>query len=338
MNRLESFKDIFAPIQPWAGEVPRGFCVDFMGTLTDVSFRQSSLADPSSIGGRYIETTLPLLDDMAADRGFDIVPWQGERWFEAVNWFVAAREARDQFVMMTLGAWHGAQAVGSYRALQCVNPMPCRLIAVEPLAESLELMRRHFRNNGIDPDDHCLIPMAVSDNREPVLLAVGPRSLGAMNYLMTNEPAAREAYYARLVESGMAEQALRQLLRRNSTGITIPGRNETTGEELAAELKFVSATTLDELLGPFDMVDYLDSDIQESEILVFPPFMDLVKRKVRRVHIGTHGKAVHWSVHELFASHAWEVVFNYEPDTVHETVLGTFKTGDGLLTFRNPDL
>jgi hypothetical protein len=71
--------------------------------------------------------------------------------------------------------------------------------------------------------------------------------------------------------------------------------------------------TLSDVLGPFDLVDYLESDIQESEILVFPPFMDVVKRKVRRVHIGTHGKAVHWKLHDLFAQDGWEIVFNYGP-------------------------
>ena len=34
MNKLEEFKDVFAGVQPWAGEVPKGYTVDFLGTLT----------------------------------------------------------------------------------------------------------------------------------------------------------------------------------------------------------------------------------------------------------------------------------------------------------------
>ena len=60
-----------------------------------------------------------------------------------------------------------------------------------------------------------------------------------------------------------------------------------------AEIKLVSAVTLRDVLAPFELVDYLDFDIQQSEIIVFPPFLDLLKRKVRRIHIGTHGKDVH---------------------------------------------
>jgi hypothetical protein len=338
MNRLEDFKNTFDVVTPWAGEVPPGYSVDFQGTLTDVTFRRRWRGDASTIGGRYIQTSLPSLDNMTARRSFEIVDWLGEGWFEAVNWYVAAREARDRFVMVTLGAWHGSQAVGSYRALQCVNPMRCKLVAVEPLAENVELVRRHFRNNGIDPDHVWLIPMIISGTNNPVLFADGPRRMGAQNCISTNELVVREDYYKRLVRSEKAEQALENLLLRNRTGITIPGRDLGDGNMLEAEIKYVSAVTLNDVLGPFEIVDYLESDIQESEILVFPPFMDLIKRKVRRVHIGTHGKAVHWSLHELFARDGWEVVFNYEPETVHHTILGTFQTADGLLTFKNPIL
>jgi hypothetical protein len=240
--------------------------------------------------------------------------------------------------MIPLGAWHGSQALGSYRALQRLNPVPCRLVAVEPMTESMDLIRRHFRNNGIDPGDHWLIPMVISGNNDPVFFAMGTRRMGPQNCFSTNERAARELYYKQLVEAGRADQALRDLLLRNSTGIAITRRNEAVDEIFEAEIKYVSAVTLSDVLGPFDLVDYLESDIQESEILVFPPFMGLLKRKVRRVHIGTHGMAVHRTLHDMFSREGWQVVFSYEPESVHETVLGTFRTQDGVLTLRNPGL
>ena len=67
-----------------------------------------------------------------------------------------------------------------------------------------------------------------------------------------------------------------------------------------AEIKLMSCVTLKDLISPFDVVDYLESDIQQSEIVVFPPFIDLLRRKVRRILIGTHGIDVHHSLHELF--------------------------------------
>jgi hypothetical protein len=47
---------------------------------------------------------------------------------------------------------------------------------------------------------------------------------------------------------------------------------------------------------------------------------------------------VHWTLHELFKQHEWEMVFSYEPNAVHESALGQFKTNDGILTVRNPKL
>jgi hypothetical protein len=31
MNKLEDFKGVFAGVQPWAGVVPKGYAVDFLG-------------------------------------------------------------------------------------------------------------------------------------------------------------------------------------------------------------------------------------------------------------------------------------------------------------------
>ncbi len=147
--------------------------------------------------------------------------------------------------------------------------------------------------------------------------------------------AARKEYADTFINANRAAEALRNLLMHNTTGLMrdlVPGRN------VMAEIKLVSSITLAELLGPFEVVDYLESDIQQSEILVFPPFMDLLRKKVRRIHIGTHGKDVHWQLHDLFADKGWEMVFSYEPNARHQSALGSFETNDGVLTVRNPDL
>lgn len=338
MNRLEEFRNAFACVTPWAGQVSRGFVADFLGVLTDLTFLEGFRGDANAIGGRYVETRLPSLDNMTpAEAISDNFDWRGERWFEAVNWFVAAREARGQFVMITLGAWHGGQAVGSYRALQCLNPMPCRLVAVEPAPDNVEMVRRHFQTNGIDPDAHWIMQTAVSDRTDPVFFPIVPRLLGPQNCFSSNEGVAREGYCRDVVASGKVEDALSNLLLHNSTGVVVAAEGSAS-EPLTGEIKYVSAITLRELLGPFTTIDYLESDIQESEKLVFPPFMDLLRRKVRRIHIGTHGRETHLMLHDLFAREGWEIVFSYEPETVHETVLGTFRTEDGVLTVRNPHL
>jgi len=100
----------------------------------------------------------------------------------------------------------------------------------------------------------------------------------------------------------------------------------------------LSAVTLADILAPLPIVDYLEADIQQSEILVFPPFMDLVKRRVRRVHIGTHGTDVHETLAEMFRRDGWHMVFDLKPNSSHVHPLGSFDLNDGVLTAINPDL
>jgi len=322
MNDLQNYAHIFDDIRPFSGHVPLGYQVDFLGTLTDANFRTMFGVNPSTVGGGTVQTRLPTIED-------------GEGWFEAVNWIEAARDARDRYVMVTLGACYGAQAVGSYRALQLLNPMPCKLVAVEPEPDNYHWTMRHMRDNGIDPDAQWLVRSAISDRNDPVLFPVGSPGSGAQNCFSTNENAAREHYAREIIAAGHVEDALRNLLIHNTTGVTkdlVPGHN------FMAEIKVVSAVTLQDILAPFDLVDYVESDIQQSEILVFPPFIDLLKRKVRRIHIGTHGVDVHRSLHALFEQHGWDIVFNYEPNAKHANALGQFETNDGVLTLRNPDL
>ncbi len=320
MNKLQDYANVFDGVKPWAGQVPKGYLVDFLGTLTDAKFRVMFGIDPATTGGDYQQTRLPTIED-------------GEGWFEAANWILAARDARDRYVMATLGACYGAQAVGSCRALQLLNPMPYKLVAVEPEPENYEWTRRHMRDNGIDPDEQWIVKSAISARNDPVLFPVGSPGTGAQNCLATNEEFSRKTYADEIIAAGRADQTLRNLMTTNSTGIT---KNLVPGENFPAEIKLVSAVTLQDVLSPFDVVDYLESDIQQSEILVFPPFMKLVKRKVRRVHIGTHGREVHDTLLELFDKDGWEIVFNYEPNSQFTSPLGKFSTNDGVLTARNP--
>jgi hypothetical protein len=300
--------------------------------LINIDFHPFLFTDPNfdgdAVGNAFEQTKLP-------DLSKAVTPADAEAWFEAVDWVVAAREARERYVMITLGANYGAQAVGACRALQVVNPMPYKLVAVEPVPENRAWIEQHMRNNGIDPAQQWIVPLAISDKTEPLYFPVGGPGIGSNNCYSTNEMAARKEYADTFINANRAAEALRNLLMHNTTGLMrdlVPGRN------VMAEIKLVSSITLAELLGPFEVVDYLESDIQQSEILVFPPFMDLLRKKVRRIHIGTHGKDVHWQLHDLFADKGWEMVFSYEPNARHQSALGSFETNDGVLTVRNPDL
>lgn len=333
VHSLARYRDVFAGVEPWSGHVPKGYLVDFLGTLTDARFRstcgvvfQSAYGvDPATAGGGYAHTTLPPIGNGLL----------AEDWFEAANWFTAAREARGRYVMIDLGACYGVQAVRAWRVLQLVNPMDCMLVAVEPVPEHYQWMLQHFRNNGIDPDAHWLLPLVTSGGNEPVFFPMGSPGTGSQNCYSTNSAEARQQHVETLTAAGGAARALRELILYNRTGII---KNIVHGHDAPAEIKLVSAVTLRDLLGPFDVVDYIESDIQQSEVLVFPPYVDLLEKKVRRIHIATHGIDAHRELRELFAKRDWEMVFDFEPETTHHSDVGDFQVNDGVLTVRNPRL
>ena len=205
-------------------------------------------------------------------------------------------------------------------------------MVVEAEPSKWEWIARHLRENGIDPAAHWLVPAVISDSNAPVLFPVGARGIGGHNCVSTNAPHARQRYVAQILAQGRAEDAIRDLLQQQTTRIR---KSLIPGEQFDAEIKLSSAVTLADLLGPLDHVDYLEADIQQSEGLVFPPFLPLLRDKVSRIHIGTHGAQVHAELLRLFEADDWEIVFNFKPDSHHQTELGSFSTSDGVLTVRN---
>lgn len=322
MNELKQYIDVLKDISPWSGRVPAGFTVDFLGIATAKEFLVYGF-HPAFVDNAEIRMQRPRLGHGK----------NGEFWFEAVDWILSAKEAREHFVMITLGALYGYQAVGCCRALQMVNPLPCKLVAVEPIPENVEWVKRHMRDNRIDPDDQWIVQAAIGATNEPAFFPVGSPGLGAQNLIAANRDDARSQYFDELVATGRVEEALESLLLDNSTGLR---KNILPDHDSPGEIRLVSTVTLDDILGPFARVDLLEADIQQSEIIVFPAFRELLKKKVHRIHLGTHGQDVHDTLHRMFAEDGWEIVFSYGPEALHQTEVGSFTTNDGILSVRNP--
>src|SRR5438552_15500439 len=100
MNDLKAYRDVFKGITPWSGFVPQGCIADFLGMIVDLKFRPLEALRPGfdleAFGGGLKCTTVPDLSKVRSSV-------EAEAWFEAVNWVISAREARGEYVMITLG-------------------------------------------------------------------------------------------------------------------------------------------------------------------------------------------------------------------------------------------
>mmetsp|Transcript_82713 Transcript_82713/g.267826 ORF Transcript_82713/g.267826 Transcript_82713/m.267826 type:complete len:801 (-) Transcript_82713:377-2779(-) len=82
-------------------------------------------------------------------------------------------------------------------------------------------------------------------------------------------------------------------------------------------------------------IDMVDIDIQTSEYILFssPAVIELLTSRVRRVHIGTHGKN-DTLIRDVFSTHGWTKTWDF-PAKGFETKLGPVQFGDGVLSFVN---
>jgi hypothetical protein len=317
VDRFAEIDRLFESITPWSGDVPPGYAVDFLGILIDGKFIWNEVGP---FGGGHVSTDRPTVANY------------GEGWFEVADWLASAQGASGRYVVVSLGAAFGRQLVGAWKAMQALNPLPTLLVAVEPVPENCAWMRSHMATNGIDPDDHWIIQAATAADNEPVLFPVGAPGTGLNSCVEINAAPFRRTAIDLLRRDSACERVLENILLHNSTGIV-----RDLGFGLSGEVKFVSAVTLRDILAPLDRVDLLEVDIQRSEAEIFPPAMQLVSRKVRRVHIGTHGSDVHDMLRALFGRAGWDIVFDYGPGK-HVTPRGPLDLGDGILTARNPAL
>lgn len=94
--------------------------------------------------------------------------------------------------------------------------------------------------------------------------------------------------------------------------------------------------TLDIFSGP---LDFLHIDIQGAEYDVIPPAMDILKRRVKSVMVGTHiSDAKHDSLAERFRQAGWTQTMALPRNTANATPWGEVTTNDGFLWFENPGL
>ena len=304
-------------ISPWSGIVPDGHVVDFLGILTPGKFLWNKTGP---FPEHHESTSLPTLQT------------HGEGWFEIADWLASAHDATGRYVVISVGAAFGYQLVGAWKALQAINPMPSLLVAVEPVAENCNWARSLMTLNGIDPDDHWIIQAAVGQDHEPILFPVGAPGSGLTDCIGTNSPESRLAYFELLRSRGYSERVLENMLLHNSTGIT-----QDLGKGYSGEIKIVSSVTLRDLLLPFDRVDLLEADIQ-TESIVVTPFMDLISRKVRRIHLGTHYRETHEQLRALLSDAGWDISFDYLPNSHYDTERGPVDLNDGIISARNPRL
>jgi hypothetical protein len=303
---------LFADFSPWCGIAPAGQVRNFLGVV-----RPRGVGVDPSAPARAVTTELPTLR------------W-GEGYYEWVTIHRAASAAIDRFTAVSLGAHFGGPLVNAAKLLGRLRPgVPFKLVAVEGDPSMCALAAAHFRDNGIDPADHAIVNAVIAADNRPVPFTVSAVRTGSN---VAFHGRAERQYIADLVVRNKLEAAVATgLLLDGTTGLT----TRLPGTEIGCEIAMASAVTVADVLGPLGVVDYLEIDIQSSEAVALPPAMALLDRKVRWIHLGTHGGDGHVAMRGLFRDHSWAIEADLLPETTYAIPGGSFRTQDGVLSLCN---
>jgi FkbM family methyltransferase len=251
---------VFSKFVPWHGEVAAGFDVNFVGQLTDVSFNKG-WDDAERMTDRYCWPPYPPIDE-------EIFEWK-----ILLSGILAAR---DSFTMIEAGAGYGRWLVSAARASQLRGgDLNCRLIGIEADPTHFKWMRKHFLDNGLDPDSHRLIFGAVDEKDGEDIFVCG------------DDPS---SWYGQHV--AYADHH-RMNLNDGYKRITVP------------------TFSIDTILSNLDRVDLMDFDIQYAEGRAIPASIETMTHKVKRVFVETHSAEIHDIVFDSFRSYGWKRTDTY---------------------------
>ena len=295
---------VFADIPRWHGVVPSGYMVDFLG----VKIRRK-------YGEKMPGVTFGPQKAMAHE---PLLPPFDEEYFEWIDVIEAVKAAKNQFVMVELGAGYGRWLVRAVAALRRLNPMPYKLTAVEPEPTHFEWLKKHLRDNGIDPAEHQLFKAAVNSTGERVRFYVGNPS----------------GWYGQAIATGSTGTLKQRVAAWASTVL----RRRLSGKDEIVNIVWVKAVTLDQILTKHDRVDLIDLDVQGAELDVLSAAIEPLSRKVKRLHIGTHSAEIEEGLRKLFSSHGWDNVNDYRCQSLQQTPYGEIEFQDGVQTWVNPAL
>ena len=282
----------------YAGAPPQptpGFVTDFLGTRT----RTSSLWDSvRTFDGQVMGRPVP--HDL-----FEAIEWVG--LLKAVS---AARNGR--FAAMELGAGWGPWLVAGAQAARRRGLGELRLLGVEADPGRFALMRRHFLDNGLDPEAHTLICAAVGVEK------------GHARWPRIADPA--NAGGARPVREA---------------GGSLDQGDEAYMQGAMEDFIDVDIVPFADLLSREPVWDLVHIDVQGWEATLCAGGVDPLNARARWLVIGTHSRPIDGEVIEILHGAGW-VLENEKPTRFQfdaaKTSLELMTEVDGVQVWRNPRL
>jgi FkbM family methyltransferase len=325
-----SDEEVIKSFPCYEGPGVSGYIIDFLGIKT----RTSYICQLPKEGGVVEGYPIPVSFHATA------VEWAGV--------LRAVLEADSQMVAVELGAGWAPWLVTAARAAALIGIPRVSLIGVEGCKEHCEYMTTHFLDNGLNPDHHTLIHGVVgtTDGIAEFPLLPDPSADYGARAIFADKAQAGVGYAkrSRLLLRRLGRKGVRVVragirsLRDNWKGIRANGSNGSKQPALNERtILRVQRFSLSTLLRSFTIVDLVHVDIQGDEYDVIASAPQILKKKVKRLVIGTHSRAIEQNLLDQLAGHGW-VLESEESCKFLQQGDKMLLTRDGCQVWRNPIL
>jgi hypothetical protein len=258
-------------------------------------------------------------------------PNQGEYFLEWMDVAAAINSAKDHFIMAELGGGTGARTVNAANAIRQLRPaLRSSFTVVEAMPTHIPYIEKNIQDNGVDRSRVNVVNGAVWIDDVPNFFPVATGIFGQ---------AVSDGAISRAVERlspDAAKIALKNLVTTGRLGIEEPFKSRIGTQ--TRDWAVVNSVTIPTLFHAYQRVDLIDWDIQGAERTVIPQNIDFLQKRVKLMHIGTHGADTHRELYELLSERGWTIRASLAPLMQHQTEYGAFETNDGVLSALNDRL
>jgi len=125
--------------------------------------------------------------------------------------------------------------------------------------------------------------------------------------------------------------------RDGKVGFQVGDAADSYGQSIGGSTE-IEAVTLPTLLRPLEIIDLIDMDVQGAEFDILALASEVLTRKVKRVHVGTHTGELHENILKFFRTLGWHPHFLFHGESADTTPWGRINFQDGSQSWLNPRL
>jgi FkbM family methyltransferase len=300
---------IWNKFSQYAGEIPDGFMVDYLG-------------------GKFREEFVPPL---AIPSTANNIPSFSEDYFGWIEILESVEAATDKYVMLEFGAGYGQWSIRAFRAARQRGIQDIEICGVE--AEPLHAMwyRTSIEDNDIQSHQSVVFECLVSNEDGAAFFYIGNPQMETV----------REWYGQS--KSKHHEEIIETIPITSNGPLPYSNHTEYHGKSLykfktGYEAIKVPVIRASKIISRYEKIDLLDMDIQGEEAQVIDEAIEELNSRVKRVHIGTHRPDIEKFIYSRMQEAGWTCKNNFGCRSAENTDFGIINFYDGVQTWINPKL